>query len=90
MPNINSILQLQPFFNTLSNLKCQKPTSVKIEKKDTILKEASTSPISKSRSAPDLYTLLAISSLTHSNTSKSTMEQIELILETDFLESCIQ
>lgn len=90
MSTINSILQLQPFFNTLSSIKSQsKVTNEKtINIKHT--KEATASPMSKSKSAPDLHSLLASSTFTQGNTSKSTIEQIELILETDFLEPYVQ
>lgn len=92
MPNISSILQLQPFFNTLSSMKSESRnfnsfnSSVKTSKKDKPVCEISSSPISKSRSAPDLHTLLNSTALTQETTSKSTTEQIELILESDFLE----
>ncbi|GFR32722.1 protein dopey-1, partial [Trichonephila clavata] len=90
MPSINSILQLQPFFNTLSNIANRKTTSTKAMKSEIKLTkdENRASPISKSRSAPDLHTLASEVSVADSHFSKSTSEQIEIILETDFLESC--
>ncbi|GFS63491.1 protein dopey-1 [Nephila pilipes] len=91
MPSINSILQLQPFFNTLSNIANRGTTSTKPGKSEIKLAkdENRASPISKSRSAPDLHTLASEVSVADSHFSKSTSEQIEIILEADFLESCI-
>ncbi|XP_035209211.1 protein dopey-1-like [Stegodyphus dumicola] len=88
MPSITSILQLQPFFNTLSDIRNQKTIPVKITRglsKD----ENTASPISKSRSAPDLHCLLNTPNISHTNFSKSTAEQIEMVLEADFVEACV-
>ncbi|XP_042903309.1 protein DOP1A isoform X2 [Parasteatoda tepidariorum] len=92
MPSINSITQLQPFFNTLSNIKnfvASSDETVKHEVK--FLKDDCKSyPISKSRSAPDLNTLISSLPLPDSEYPQTTAEQIELILEADFLEPCTQ
>lgn len=86
MPSINSILQLQSFFNTLSSIKSQSKVTNEKTLKIQNVKEVNASPMSKSKSAPDLHTLLTSTAFTQGNTSKSIMEQIELILETDFIE----
>ncbi|CAL1261526.1 unnamed protein product [Larinioides sclopetarius] len=90
MPSINSILQLQPFFNTLSNITSRGMISNKVVRPEIKVSkdENRASPISKSRSAPDLHTLATEISLADSHLSKSISEQIEIILETDFLEPC--
>lgn len=90
MSNINSILHLQSFFNTLSNITNQGTMAVKIVKPDVkILKDENrASPISKSRSAPDLHTLAVTASLSDSSSAQSISEQIEMVLESDFLEPC--
>ncbi|GBL90672.1 Protein dopey-1 [Araneus ventricosus] len=90
MPSINSILQLQPFFNTLSNITNRGVISNKVVRPEIKVSkvENRASPISKSRSAPDLHTLATEISLADPHLSRSTSEQIEIILETDFLEPC--
>ncbi|XP_054721369.1 protein dopey-1-like [Uloborus diversus] len=88
MKSIKSILQLQPFFNTLSDISNCKHTPETEQLEIKRLAEENSSLMSKSKSAPDLHTLSSKTFLLYSNSSKSTAEQIELILESDFLEEC--
>ncbi|KAG8189706.1 hypothetical protein JTE90_022518 [Oedothorax gibbosus] len=90
MSNINSILHLQTFFNTLSNITNQATLSEKILKpeKKLLVDDKRASPISKSRSAPNLHTLTSAVSMIDSSSAQSISEQIEMVLESDFLELC--
>lgn len=64
--------------------------SVKMAKPDVkILKDENrASPFSKSRSAPDLHALAAAASMSDSSSAQTISEQIEMVLESDFLEPC--
>ncbi|GIY38627.1 protein dopey-1 [Caerostris darwini] len=92
MPNISSIVQLQPFFNTLSNITNQGTKVSQVSKSEIIVskEENRASPIWKSRSAPDIlmHTSTSEMPVINSDSTRSTAEQIESILEVDFLELC--